>query len=197
MELAKSHHFVVSLTVLRPISSSHELSCFNKKANSKRIWSCRVYISKLDINTQPAQSKKIAQQSHLITFFQPTATCCYHQMCRLSCFKMAANKTQKLQNLNCKIDCDVYCCSFEVMCDFQLPIIPTGSPFCRKFGTSHDFLPISHHFSQLQVQESHIFSILPFGGWQVWVIVMNFSENDKMDTYTYLVFLIGDYSVKV
>ena len=37
MELAKSHHFVVSLTVLRPISSSHELSCFNKKSNSKRI----------------------------------------------------------------------------------------------------------------------------------------------------------------
>ena len=45
--------------------------------------------------------------------------------------------------------------------------------------------------------ESHIFSISPFGGWQVWVIVMNFSENDKMNTYTYLVFLIGDYSVKV
>ena len=159
-----------------------------KSPTPKEFWSCRVYISKLDINTQPAQSKKIAQQSHLITFFQPTATCSYHQMCRLSCFKMATNKTQKLQNLNCKIDCDVYCCSFEVMCDFQLPIIPTGSPFCRKFGTSHDFLPISHHFSQLQVQESHIFSILSFGGWQVWVIVMNFSENDKMDTYTYLVF---------
>ena len=37
MELAKSHHFVGNLMVLRPISSSHELSCFNEKSNSKRI----------------------------------------------------------------------------------------------------------------------------------------------------------------
>ena len=44
--------------------------------------------------------------------------------------------------------------------------------------------------------ESHIFSISPFGGWQVWVIVLNFSENDKMDTYTFLVFLIEDDSVR-
>ena len=30
---------------------------------------------------------------------------------------MAANKTQKLQNLNRKIDRNVYCCSFEGICE--------------------------------------------------------------------------------
>ena len=52
---AKSHHFVLTLTVLRPISSSHELttdlSCFNEKSNSKKNFGVVGSISKLDINT--------------------------------------------------------------------------------------------------------------------------------------------------
>ena len=55
-------------------------------------------------------------------------------------FKVALTK-QKLQNLNRKIDLDVYCYSFKV--------ISTESPSTRKFGTFYDFLPISHYFSQL------------------------------------------------
>ena len=46
-----------------------------------------------------------------------------------------------------------------------IPIIPTGSPSCRKFWTSRDFLPISQYFSLLQVQSITFFV---FGGWQVW-----------------------------
>lgn len=52
---------------------------------------------------------------------------------------MAVTK-QKLQNLNRKIDLDVYCYSFKV--------ISTESPSTRKFGTVYDFLLISHYFSQ-------------------------------------------------
>ena len=163
MELAKSHHFVGNLMVLRPISSSHELSCFNEKSNSKRILELQGLYFQVRYQYIASSIQKNGLAVALITFFQPTVTCCYHQICRLSGFKMATNKTQKLQNLNCKTDCGVYCCSFEVMCDFQLPIIPTGSPFCRKFGTSHDFLPISHHFPSARFRVSYIFNFAFWG----------------------------------
>ena len=51
--LVKSHDFVMSLTILGPVSHSHELatdfSRFLEKSNSKQFWNCRV-VSKLDIN---------------------------------------------------------------------------------------------------------------------------------------------------
>ena len=59
--LVKSHDFVMSLTILGPVSHSHELatdfSRFLEKSNSKQFWSCRV-VSKLDINRKPAQLKE-------------------------------------------------------------------------------------------------------------------------------------------
>ena len=50
------------------------------------------------------------------------------------------------------------------LCDMWLPIA-TESPSNRKFGTCHDFLPISQYFSLLQVLSITFFV---FGGWQVW-----------------------------
>ena len=59
--LVKSHDFVMSLTILGPVSHSHELatdfSRFLEKSNSKQFWICRV-VSKLDINRKPAQLKE-------------------------------------------------------------------------------------------------------------------------------------------
>ena len=49
------------------------------------------------------------------------------------------------------------------LCDMWLPIA-TESPSSRKFGTCHDFLPISQYFSLLQVQSITFFV---FRGWQV------------------------------
>ena len=40
---------------------------------------------------------------------------------------------------------------------FPIPIIPAGSPSTREFGTSHDFLPISHYFCQLWVKKLAFF----------------------------------------
>ena len=50
------------------------------------------------------------------------------------------------------------------LCDMWLPIA-TESPSSRKFGTCHDFLPISQYFSLVQVQSITFFV---FGSWQVW-----------------------------
>ena len=49
------------------------------------------------------------------------------------------------------------------LCDMWLPTA-TESPSNRKFGTCHDFLPISQYFSLLQVQSITFFV---FRGWQV------------------------------
>ena len=62
-----------------------------------------------------------------------------------SCFKMATNKTYKLKNLNCKIDREVYCCSFQVICDFP--------------KSSQCFAHFSLLFQALD-SESHIFFCL-------------------------------------
>ena len=56
-------------------------------------------------------------------------------------FEMNAIKTQKLQNLNCKIDHDVYCCSFKVICDFQYPQSPLEVPPVGNLGHLTTFYP--------------------------------------------------------
>lgn len=65
-------------------------------------------ISKLDIDRLRAQSKENTYSRIWLQFLLA-----YHDLLLIvktqyfSCLKMAANKTQKLQNLNHKIDCDV------------------------------------------------------------------------------------------
>ena len=85
----------------------------------------------------------------------------------LSCFKMAANKTpgkmQKVQNVNCKIDCDVYCPGFKVIQWLPLSIIPTGKSFHQEiWDISRLFTHISLLFRALG-SESHSFCLLGVG----------------------------------
>ena len=81
-------------------------------------------------------------------------------------FEMTANKTEKLQNLNCKIDRDVYCCSFKI-CDFQNPQFPLEVPPVGNLGHLTTFYPFLTTFPSsrfLQVQKlSHIFCLLGVG----------------------------------
>ena len=61
----------------------------------------------------------------------------------------AANNAKKLQNLDRKIDPDVYSSSLKVLMWLPIPIIAARSPSTWKLETSHDFSLISNYFSQL------------------------------------------------
>ena len=103
---------VSRLTILVPMSRSHELTT----DFSKPFWSCRVRFQvRYQLDSQLNPKKTLRGRVWLHSFSLATATRC----CLLS--QDGTNKTSKLQNLNPKIDCDVYCYSLKWYSDFQYP----------------------------------------------------------------------------
>ena len=87
------------------------------------------FISKLDTDMIDSQlNPKKTLSGHISLYsFRPLLAYCnlplspnVQSNC-VSRFKMATNKTEKLQNLNHKIDRDVYSSSFKVICNFLYP----------------------------------------------------------------------------
>ena len=79
-------------------------------------------------------------------------------------FEMTANKTQKLQNLNCKIDRDVYCLSFKVICDFQYPQSPLEVPPVGNLGHLMTFYPFLTTFPSSRFLQVQNLTFFPFWG---------------------------------
>ena len=114
----ESHDFTTFLTSWLLIS--HAFS----KDKLRKNFAVVGFVSKLDIASSIHWRKRLAVAFDYILFAYRDLPLPPNEQTYCFSFKMTANKTGKLQKLNRKIDRDVYCCSFKVICDFQHPHSP-------------------------------------------------------------------------
>ena len=98
--------------------------------------------------------------------------------CEAVSLKMATNKTEKLQNLICKIDHDVCYSSFKVICDFQYPYSPVKVLPTENLGHLMAFyLFLSTFFSSIRLRVSHFLPLILGVGKSAWYgrVIFDFS----------------------
>ena len=99
VRLAKSHNFVVSLTISPPISCSREFTTdfthFLKKSNSKKVWSCTVCFQVRYQDSQLNPKKTLSSCVWLHSSSQLPLVAA--TKCEAVSLKIGTNKTQKLQ----------------------------------------------------------------------------------------------------